>query len=100
MQQIHGDLAQYGYARLGDLKSRVHLLANSLSGEDAGGEFVVIRLITTNPRPVEERHAMAQVIHDWVCNAIRELRPSFWWQCCVLIDTFERSDYLKTDSRS
>jgi len=27
-----------------------------------------------------------------------EPRP-YWWQCCVLIEPFDKLDYLKTDSR-
>jgi hypothetical protein len=63
------------------------------------GEFVVVRLITTHPRTPETRHAMAQVIHDLTRDALFALKPEYWWQCGVLVDAFERSDYIKTDSR-
>jgi 5-carboxymethyl-2-hydroxymuconate isomerase len=78
MTTIHGQLVERGYARLGDLKSRVYL---------------------SNPRPPEVQREMGRVIHDAMRRAIEQAAADFWWQCCVFIETFDRPDYLKTDSR-
>jgi hypothetical protein len=42
---------------------------------------------------------MAVVIHDALRAAIEAAAPSYWWQCCVLFEPFDKADYLKTDSR-
>lgn len=56
------------------------------------------RLVTTNPRPKEERRAIAVVIHGALRAAIEAAAPSYWWQCYVLFE-LDKADYLKTDSR-
>jgi hypothetical protein len=43
---------------------------------------------------------MAQVIHDVLRTAIESEQRPYWWQCCVLIETFDKPDYLKTDSHA
>ena len=97
---MHRRITESGHAELNDFKSRVHVTAHHLAGEDGEGEFVVARLATTNPRPKLTRRAMAQVIHDVLRRAIESERLPYWWQCCVLIETFDKQDYLKTDSRA
>ncbi|MGH6616458.1 hypothetical protein [Sphingomonas sp.] len=96
---IHHRLADEGHGKLDDFKSRVHVTATHLAGDDPDGEILVARLMTTNPRPADVQRAMAQTIHDLLTAAIEtELRP-YWWQCCVLNEPFERADYFKTDSQ-
>ncbi|MGY2200620.1 5-carboxymethyl-2-hydroxymuconate Delta-isomerase [Pseudomonas gingeri] len=99
MHTIHIDLAATGHAQLGDFKSRVHACHAALAGNDPNAEFVIARLITTNPRPREVQRQMAQIIHDRLVAAINAFDSPFWWQCCVFIESAERSSYLKTDSR-
>ena len=70
-----------------------------LAGEDAEGEFVVARLVTTNPRPKSTQQAMAQVVHDVLRTAIASEQRPYWWQCRARIEPLDRQDYLKTDSR-
>jgi 5-carboxymethyl-2-hydroxymuconate isomerase len=96
---IHRQLAELGYARMEDLKSRVYVSDTSLAGEDPRAQYVVARLTTTNPRPPEVQREMGQVIHEHVVRAIEERKPDFWWQCCVLIEAIDRSNYVKADSR-
>lgn len=100
LSDIHQRIADSGDAKLNDFKSRVHVTDRHLAGTDFDAEFLVARLITTNPRPKSTQRAMAQIIHDVMRDAIeREPRP-YWWQCCVLIEPFEKADYLKTDSHA
>jgi 5-carboxymethyl-2-hydroxymuconate isomerase len=96
---IHRRIAESGRAELNDFKSKVHVTDHHLAGEDAEGEFVVARLVTTNPRPKSTQQAMAQVIHDMLRTAIESDQRPYWRQCCVLIEPFDKQDYLKTDSR-
>jgi 5-carboxymethyl-2-hydroxymuconate isomerase len=100
MRVLHERLSGQGYARLIDLKSRVHVTQRALSGMEPEGQFVVARLILTNPRPPEMQHAMGQIIHDVIRDAIEAHARDVWWQCCVFIEPFDRRNYLKTDSRS
>lgn len=96
---IHKRIAAEGYAELDDFKSRLLVTHAHLAGTDPDAEFVVARLVTTNPRPKDQQHAMAKIVHDMVRNAIEGKQRSYWWQCCVLIEPFEKQDYLKTNSR-
>ncbi len=98
--KIHSQLSERSYARLQDLKSRVLSADLHLAGDDPDGEFLVVRLITTNPRPKETEQAMAQIVHDALREALIAASPPFWWQCCVLIETFDRQDYIRSDSLS
>ena len=96
---IHRRLAEGGYAKAGDFKSRAHVTAAHLAGEDPEGEFLVARLITTNPRPTEAQHAMCTIVRDVFEAAITAAPRPYWWQCCVLNEPFLRADYFKVDSR-
>jgi 5-carboxymethyl-2-hydroxymuconate isomerase len=95
---LHRRLAADGHAVLDDFKSRVHVTDRYLAGDDPDAEFVVARLVTTNPRPKTTQRAMAALIHDALRAAIEAAPRSYWWQCCVLIEPFDKADYLKTDS--
>jgi 5-carboxymethyl-2-hydroxymuconate isomerase len=95
---VHHRIAADGHAVLDDFKSRVHITNRHLAGDDTEAEFVVARLVTTNPRPKHAQRAMAAVIHDALRAAIEAEPRPYWWQCCVLIEPFDKADYLKTDS--
>lgn len=98
--EMHQRIADSGTALLHDFKSRVHLTERHLAGDDRAAEFVIARLMTTNPRPKSEQQAMARIVHDVLRRAIEEEQKPYWWQCCVFIEPFEKADYLKTDSRA
>ncbi|CAM2157336.1 5-carboxymethyl-2-hydroxymuconate isomerase [Pararobbsia alpina] len=98
LKSIHHELDALGYGRRDDFKSRVHITNQALAGDDPQGQFVVARLIMTNPRPASMQRDMARVIHDTLRAGIEAHQPSFWWQCCVLIEMFDASSYFKTDS--
>ncbi len=97
---IHRRIAASGHAKLTDFKSRVLVTEHHLAGGDANAQFLVARLVTTNPRPKSVQQAMAEVIHDAFRDAIASVPRAYWWQCCVLIEPFEKQDYLKTDSHA
>lgn len=96
---IHARMEAGGYAKAGDFKSRVLTTTSHLAGQDADGEFLVARLMTTNPRPTEAQHAMCAIVRDVLTAAIEAAAPPYWWQCCVLNEPFPRADYFKTDSK-
>ena len=99
MLGVHQQMANLGYAKLNDFKSRLIVIEQSVVGEEERqGEFVAARLILTNPRPTEMQYEMATVLHNAFRNAIELRSPDFWWQCCVFIENIERRNYLKTDS--
>jgi hypothetical protein len=41
---------------------------------------------------------MAAVIHDVLSRAVAAEPRPYWWQCCVLIEAFDKADYFKADS--
>jgi 5-carboxymethyl-2-hydroxymuconate isomerase len=51
---------------------------------------VVARLVTTNPRPKDAQRAMAEEIHSALRAAIEAEPLQYWWQCCVLIEPFDK----------
>lgn len=97
---LHRRLDQLGYARLDDLKSRLHVGDAALAGADPDAEFLVARLLLTNPRSDDMKRAMAREIHDAMCAAVRPLAGTRWWQCCVLTETHDKTLYQKTDSHA
>lgn len=100
LRTIHHQLADSGSARLHDLKSRVHITSTFLAGDDVQAQFIVARLVLTNPRPPELQRDMAATIHNVLRDAIAANAPPGWWQCCVLVETRDRALYQKTDSRA
>lgn len=96
--QIHHRISEQGTTLLDDFKSRVLIADRHLAGADLDAEFIVARLITMNPRPLEVRRTMAAVIHDVLSRAVAAEPKPYWWQCCVLIEAFDKVDSLKTDS--
>lgn len=97
---IHQRISEAGWAVLSDFKSRVHVTDQCLAGADRDAEFVVARLVMTQRRTKLMQHDMARIVHDVIRDAIESEPRPYWWQCCVLIETFDPVDYLKTDSHS
>jgi hypothetical protein len=85
---------------LANIEATFSTTALSLGRLFGSREFLLARLVTTNPRPKPVQQAMAHMIHHAFRQAIESEPRSYWWQCCVLIEPFERQDYLKTDSRA
>jgi 5-carboxymethyl-2-hydroxymuconate isomerase len=99
LQALHLALAASGDARLEDLKSRVHKTEIALAGNDPHAQFIVIRLMTTNPRPLAVEHRMVATIHAAFNDAVAQLELETSWQCCVLIERIAIGDYLKSGNR-
>lgn len=97
-QEIHERIGKSGAADINDFKSRIHVTDQCLAGTDRDAEFVVAKLITTQPRTDTMRRGMAQIVHDSLRRAIESEPRPFWWQCCVLVESFDLADYIKTDS--
>lgn len=95
VNQLHADLAGRGWARLGDLKSRIHHCAASVSADDPTAQQIVATLVLTNPRPAEMQQAMSQVVLDHLGRAIDAIGPDHWIQCCVFLQPVPKCDYLK-----
>jgi 5-carboxymethyl-2-hydroxymuconate isomerase len=72
LRAVHRELTRAGHTRCEDLKSRVHITDAALTGEDMSGQFLVARLLTTNPRPACARSAMAQIIHDCLRRVVQQ----------------------------
>ena len=99
LQALHFALAANGDARLEDLKSRVHKTGIALAGSDPQAQFIVIRLITTNPRSPAAEHRMMATLHAVFNDAVVQLGLKTSWQCCVLIERIAHGDYLKSGNR-
>lgn len=95
LNQLHMDLAGQGWAKLSDLKSRIHHSTASVSANDPSAQQVVATLVLTNPRPVEIQQAMSQMVLDHLERAINATHPDRWIQCCVFLQPVPKHDYLK-----
>lgn len=95
LNQLHRELAGQGWAKLSDLKSRIHPCAVSVSADAPSAQQVVATLVLTNPRPAEMQQAMSQMVLDHLGRAIDAAGPAQWVQCCVFLQPFPKQDYLK-----
>lgn len=99
LQAAHHALAATGDARLEDFKSRVYKTDSALAGDDPMAQFIIIRLITTNPRSAAVEHRMAGTVHAVFNAAITQIELQTSWQCCVLIERIAQGDYVKSSNR-
>jgi 5-carboxymethyl-2-hydroxymuconate isomerase len=97
---IHEGFDSRGYAPAAAIRSRVFVSVCSLSGFDANVQFVVATMKTTVPRPAETEAAMAQFIHDTICDAIRATGYAERWQCGVFRSFVAPELYIRTDSHA
>lgn len=97
LRTLHTALAEQGWAKLLDLKSRVVPIAFELCGADAQAQQLVATLTLTNPRPTEVCNAMARTVFDHLAQAIDEAQvsPAAWTQCCVFLREHPKAQYLK-----
>ncbi|BEP39080.1 hypothetical protein GmRootV59_60770 (plasmid) [Variovorax sp. V59] len=94
-RDIHLDLAAREWADIGDLKTRVLVCADTLSGQDGGAQQLVATLILTRARAPELQRAMRDRVMAHLEQAVGALRPVHWVQCCVFIQATPRDDYAK-----
>lgn len=105
LHAMHLALAERGWARLADLKSRVAPIAVGLCGEDPHAQQLIATLTLTNPRPPQTCSAMAEVVFEHLSRAIgaigaigpfeAPLESAAWVQCCVFLQEHPKSHYLK-----
>lgn len=95
LEALHQALADAGWARLEDLKSRVQPVAAGLCGGDRQAQQLIATLILTNPRPPEICLRMAQLVHDRLSQAVEDSRHAGWVQCCVLLRELPKTHYFK-----
>ena len=99
LHAMHLALAERGWARLADLKSRVAPIAVGLCGEDPHAQQLIATLTLTNPRPPQMCSAMAEVVFEHLARAIGPIdahpESAAWVQCCVFLQEHPKSHYLK-----
>ena len=95
LHELHAALADQGWAKLTDLKSRIHPCATAISANDPSAQQVIATLVLTNPRPAEMQQAMSQMVLDHLERAIDATHPDRWIQCCVFLQPVPKHDYLK-----
>lgn len=105
LHAMHLALAERGWARLADLKSRVAPIAVGLCGGDPHAQQLIATLTLTNPRPPQMCSAMAEVVLEHLSRAIGATgpigpidahpEPAAWVQCCVFLQEHPKSHYLK-----
>jgi len=96
LQAMHVALAERGWARMEDLKSRVMPIAVSVCGLDLQAQQLIATLTLTNRRPPQTSDAMAALVFDHMSGAI-DMHPglTFWVQCCVFLQEHPKPRYLK-----
>src|SRR2546427_5927665 len=73
LHAMHLALAERGWARLADLKSRVAPIAVGLCGDDPHAQQLIATLTLTNPRPRSEEHTSElQSQSNLVCRLLLE----------------------------
>lgn len=94
---LHASLADQGFARLEDFKSRVIVLDEWLvADKDSSAGFIFATLQTMNPRPAEMLRSMAKAIHGRLEQEALAVAGHSWVQCCVRIQTTAPEDYFKS----
>lgn len=99
IQDIHGQFARLGYARLDDMKSRVLIVDAALAGADPQAQFIVATLSMTQPRTDAMQRAMGTLLHARLQRHIEERHPDCRWQCCVFFRNVGSDAYIKSQSR-
>lgn len=92
---LHQALAEPGWAALDDLKSRVHPIAQELSGAAPASQQLIATLTLTNPRPPQVSRQMAETLYAHLSQAIAAQAPGEWVQCCVFLHEVPKGSYLK-----
>jgi 5-carboxymethyl-2-hydroxymuconate isomerase len=92
---IHRGIATQGWAAINDLKTRVLVCADALAGQDGDAQQLVATLIITNPRPPEVQRAMIDLVLEHLKQAVHELEPAHWVQCCVFMQATDKKNYAK-----
>lgn len=93
---LHATLANAGYGRLDDFKSRtINLDCYQVSDKGADAVFLFITLQTMNPRPPEMLRAMGKMIYTAIESEARKIAEGRWLQVCVKVGGTAPEDYFK-----
>ena len=95
-KSLHIRLANAGYGRLEDFKSRTILLdCWQVADRDENALLLFATLQTMNPRPPEMIRAMGAVICKSLEEKAKEIANGRWLQVCVKVGGTTPEDYFK-----
>ncbi|MBU3608563.1 5-carboxymethyl-2-hydroxymuconate Delta-isomerase [Polynucleobacter nymphae] len=95
-KNLHRKLANAGYGRLDDFKSRTIILdCWQVADRDEDALFLFATLETMNPRPPEMIRAMGAMICETLEEKSREIAKGKWLQVCVKVGGTLPEDYFK-----
>jgi len=95
-KNLHIKLANAGYGRLDDFKSRTIILdCWQVADRDENALILFATLQTMNPRPPEMIRAMGAVICKALEEKAKEIAHGRWLQVCVKVGGTPPEDYFK-----
>jgi len=95
-KELHIKLANAGYGRLDDFKSRViNLEYWQIADKDQDALLLFATLQTMNPRPPEMIRAMGAMICESLGAQAQEIANGRWLQVCVKVGSTPPEDYFK-----
>ena len=93
---LHINLANAGYGRLDDFKSRtINLDCWQVSDKGEDAVFLFVTLETMNPRPPEILRAMGKMIYSTIKEKAHQIAEDRWLQVCVKVGGTSPEDYFK-----
>jgi len=95
-KKTHKNLADAGYGRLEDFKSRTIVLDSWQVADHADDAiFIFATLQTMNPRPPEMIRAMGEIICKNLEEEGKRIAKERWLQICVKVGGTPPEDYFK-----
>jgi 5-carboxymethyl-2-hydroxymuconate isomerase len=95
-KKMHKNLADAGYGRLEDFKSRTIILDSwQVADQTEDAIFIFATLQTMNPRPQETIRAMGQIICSNLEQEGKKIAKGRWLQICVKVSGTPPEDYFK-----
>jgi 5-carboxymethyl-2-hydroxymuconate isomerase len=95
-KNLHRKLANAGYGRLDDFKSRTITLDYwQVADRNEDALLLYATLDTMNPRPAEMIRAMGAMICEALEDKAREISNGRWLQVCVKVGGTPAEDYFK-----
>ena len=95
-KNLHRKLANAGYGRLDDFKSRtITLDCWQVADRNEDALLLFATLDTMNPRPAEMIRAMGAMICEALEDKARDIAEGKWLQVCVKVSGTPPEDYFK-----
>ena len=95
-KSLHLKLANAGYGRLDDFKSRIITLDFwQVADRDESAQLLFATLQTMNPRPPEMIRAMGAMICEVLEEKAKGIAKGKWLQVCVKVGGTPPEDYFK-----